>query len=502
MNNPPTSQLARPLPSPGSDHQSGGVPAFVWLLGVIALAVAASFLFQTPDGQRDLMAVTIAGSLLMLITYSPNVGIPALLIYLAFFGGIRRWLIPVLGWPVNDPLLLVGPFLALLFFLNLLPTRRLPTEKGLPRLLNILLVIMVAQIFNPLQGGLTVGIAGALFYIVPVMWFYLGRMKATPALLKRLFRVTVAVSILAAAYGLYQTWFGYLPSEVQWVHLTHMEALYVGEGQRAFAFFTFPAEYAWFLCLGIVLLWAAVLRGRYSALLPIPLLALGVFFESERGVIVSTLAACAALWAIQGHTVRVWLPRGALALVLAVSGLVLSLQQAQQMKFSGQTQALVTHQTSGLLDPTNQNTSTAGLHSSMLLNGFERGAQNPIGAGLGATTIAAQKYGAGEQSTEVDMSNMFVSLGLIGGLLYLGIVGLILVTAVRFWHRERSGIALAIVGILFLMFGQWLNGGQYCTAFLVWFCIGALDQMQRKQMRDTATQPNVAFKKPEDWPVR
>ncbi len=481
MNNPPTPQLARPLPSGKSGHQNGGVSNVLWLVGLAVVAIAASFLFQTPDGQRVLLVLTLFGCLLMLLTYSPMVGIPALLVFLAFLGGVRRWLIPVFGWPQNDPLLLVAPLLAILFFLNLLPTRQLPTVKGLPRLLNILLVIMVVEIINPLQGGIAVGIAGALFYVVPVIWFYLGRLKGTPALLKRLFKVTVGISILAAVYGLYQTWFGYLPSEEEWVRLAHMEALHVGGGYRAFAFFTFPAEYDWFLCLGIVLLWAAFLRGRYVALAPIPLLGLAVFFESGRGPVVSTLATCVALWAIQGRNIRGWLPRGALALALATAGLILSLQQAQQMQFSAQTQALVNHQTSGLLDPTNEKTSTAGLHSSMLLNGFAEGFKNPIGKGLGATTLAAQKFGAGGGSTEVDMSNMFVSLGLVGGTLYLTIVGLVFVKAVRYWHQARSGVALAIVGILFLTFGQWLNGGQYCAAFLIWFCIGTLDRIQRTQ---------------------
>ena len=458
----------------------------MWLAGVAVLALLAAFLFQTPDGQRILLVVTILGCLLMLMSYSPKVGIPGLLVYLSFLGGMRRWLIPVFGWPKNDPLLLVAPLLAILFFLNLFPTRRFPTDTKLTCLLNGLLVFMIVEIINPLQGGLAVGIAGALFYVVPLIWFYLGRLKATPIILTRLFIISIGISILAAIYGLYQTWFGYLPSEEQWVHLTHMESLHIGGGNRAFAFFTFAAEYDWFLCLGVILLWVAFLRGKYFALAPIPLLVLAIFFESGRGPIVSTLATCVALWAIQGRTIRVWLPRSALALALAVVGLVLSLQQAQQMQFSSQTQALVTHQTSGLLDPTNSKTSTAGVHSGMILHGFVVGFTSPIGQGLGKTTIAAQKFGSGQGSMEQDMSNMFVSLGFIGGLLYIVIVGTILVMAIRFWHQTRSGIALAIVGILFLNFGQWLNGGQYSLAFLIWFCIGALDQMYKaEQLKQT-----------------
>lgn len=500
MSNPLTSPLIQPAPA--SDPHAAGPNRIWWQICIAAALVAAWVGFGTQDGQRDILTVTIFGTLFLLIAYSPAVGFPALLVFLSFLGGVRRWLIPVFGWPQNDPLLLVAPLIAILFFLNLLPTRRLPTAKGLPRLLNILLVLMILEVVNPLQGGIAVGMAGALFYIVPVIWFYLGRLNATPALLQRLFSVTVGISILAAIYGLYQTWFGYSASEEEWVKLAHMQALHVGGGNRAFAFFTFSAEYDWFLCLGIVLLWTAFLRRRYLALLPIPLLGLAVFFESGRGPVVSTLATCVALWAIQGRSLKAWLPRGALALGLAVVGLVLSLQQAQQVKFSSQTQALVSHQTNGLLDPTNAKTSTAGIHSAMILSGFAGGFKTPIGYGLGATTIAAQKFGAGEGSTELDLSNMFVSLGFLGGFLYLAIVGTIFAAAIRYWHQARTGVALAIMAVLFLQFGQWLNGGQYSIAFLIWFCIGGLDRLARQQAAKKAVKnepPPALAEIPKAW---
>ena len=301
--------------------------------------------------------------------------------------------------------------------------------------------------------------------------------------MKQIFQVTVGIAIVASLYGLYQTWFGYLPSETAWMQLSGMGALSVGGTLRAFSFFTSFAEYSWVLCIAIVVLWAAALRRNYIALVPVPLLALAVFLESGRGCVISTLAACVAIWAVQGRTMKSWIPRGALALVLTIIGMVVSLQQIQQQSFSAQTSDLVAHQTSGLLNPLDAKSSTAGIHSTMVLGGVVQGFKTPLGEGLGATTLAAAKFDGAGAGTELDISNMFASLGFIGGFLYLAIIITIFITAVKYWNVTRTGISLSILGILVLMTGQWLTGAQYSTAFLIWFSIGALDSLYRREMR-------------------
>ena len=461
---------------------SGGLPWQLRLAIFAGLIVGAPFLFQTSIGQRGLLAAVIFGLIGMLLIFSPRMGVSALLIFLAVIGGVRRWLIPFLGYTTTDPLVLVGPALAGLFFLNLLATRTLPRDTQLARFQMWFVGLMVLEIINPLQGGIAVGLAGALFYIVPILWYYLGRRFGSTTLMKRIFQVTVGIAIVASFYGLYQTWFGYLPSETAWMQLSGMGALFVGGTLRAFSFFTSFAEYTWVLCLAIVILWAAVLRRRYIAFVPIPLLALAVFLASSRGCVISTLAACVAIWAVQGRTIRSWIPRGILALLLTVAGLIVSLQQVQHQTFSSQTSDLIAHQTNGLLNPLDAKSSTAGIHSSMILDGVAQGFKTPLGRGLGSTTLAASKFDGAGGGTELDISNMFASLGFLGGFLYLAIVITVFVTAARYWILMRSGVSLAILGILVLMTGQWLSGAQYSTAFLVWFSIGALDNLSRKEL--------------------
>jgi hypothetical protein len=96
-----------------------------------------------------------------------------------------------------------------------------------------------------------------------------------------------------------------------------------------------------------------------------------------------------------------------------------------------------------------------------------------LGRGPGATNLAASRFGAGGSagSTEIDVSNAFVSLGLTGGLVFAGILMLAFRGVIR---RYLSGetLALAVLGLLVTCLGQWLTGGLYALLPLFWFLLG------------------------------
>ncbi|HZO89116.1 MAG TPA: hypothetical protein VFB38_12335 [Chthonomonadaceae bacterium] len=480
--NRPAAAAHYPIALPGRPRFGQSLAPFVRLLPVAAVLALAPLAMRSDGGRRALLA---SSAFVALFSMRATGAFPlCALAYLAFLGGIRRYLIPVLGWSGNDLLLLVCPAVAGLIFGGKAFARQLPRDTRLARLLPWLLLIMALQIFNPMQGGLEVGAAGALFYIVPLLWYYVGRDLGTAEFLPKLLRLTVGIAILAALYGLYQNFFGFAPCEETWIQLAGplYGALNVGDTKRVFSFFTSAAEYNAFLSLGIVLLWAYWLRTRsFAALLPIPLLAAAILYSGIRGPIVFTLFTCALLVAVQGRRAASWLPRCCLALAVGAVGLIWSLQQVEKVNGGGQAQELVAHQTQGLLNPFDSEKSTVGIHTDLIGIGFMEGFTNPLGRGLGATTLAASKYGEGSVSTEVDLSNMFLSLGLAGGLLYAALCGLILTNAFRYWHRARSVVALSLLGVLAASLGQWLNGGHYAACLLIWFCIGALDRAQAEE---------------------
>jgi hypothetical protein len=112
----------------------------------------------------------------------------------------------------------------------------------------------------------------------------------------------------------------------------------------------------------------------------------------------------------------------------------------------------------------------------MFWSGILQGFTYPIGHGLGSTTDAASKFGGDTDtgSSELDISDMFIALGLIGGSLYLYIVVCAMRQALAYLRTVRLGISLPVVAILICSLGSWLIGGQYSTSAFLFFLIGAL----------------------------
>jgi hypothetical protein len=224
-------------------------------------------------------------------------------------------------------------------------------------------------------------------------------------------------------------------------------------------------------------------------LLILPLL-VAVFLTGSRGPIAKVLVTAVVLWAILGHTKRTWVVRGVIALLIAGMGLTWSLSQVSQVGGNERIQHRVQRQTEGLLNATDKGSSAVG-HFQMMVMGYKRAVQHPLGQGLGATTKAAGKFGGNAANTEVDFTNVLLSTGLVGGAIYHVMIILIILTAVRYWIRTRSLLAMCLVGILAVMFLLWLKGGQYAVSTLLWFSIGALDRLYRDVDKPVVAEDQV-----------
>lgn len=431
---------------------------------------------------RTVLALIAFVILFGLLRARPFVGAVATLAYLALIGGVRRWLIPIFGYAGNDPLLLVVPVLSIVSAMTLGNASGRQRPEGLTKLTRWLLGLMLLQAFNPLQGGIGVGLGGIIFYVVPVLWFFIGRKYSTPGGVRWFLRTIVILGICAAGYGLYQTWFGFNAGEMAWLNemkaKDSYQALQVGV-IRAFSFFTSASEYACFLGIAFVILWAALLQGSWTAIIPLPLIGLALFLESSRGIIILTLFSCCVIWAVQGRSRPAWLARGAVALIVGFSGLGWSLTHLEDAEFDERISSLIEHQADGLSDPFGEKSTGAG-HVDRIQDGIWYGISHPWGAGLGATTIAAGKFGGSDLGTEGDLSNLFVSLGVVGGVLYAAVIFTALKTAFEFWRLTRNWISLSIIGILLVQILHWLNTSQYSTVMLIWFLLGSMEGILTK----------------------
>ena len=456
----------------------------------IALGVLALFFLIAFDHVRAAVAFTAVSAIVALATIRLRLALAATLVFLVFLGDLRRLLIPVADWSATDPLLLVGPILALALAGNALMTGALSFDSSPSRWMLALMAIMILQVFNPHQGGLIVGVAGIMFQLIPLLWFWIGKAYATRSFLRTLlFRVVLTLTVLATLFGLYQSLVGYLPYQLEWFRIAGYSSLGNPErGLSPITFFASNTEHAIFVSLGIVLLWSMVLCKRWKAILLIPILFGALLMTGIRGPVAKILAVAAGLWAILGRNVTAWIARGGLALTVAAAGLFWSLSGISQTLDnapSGVQSRLERQADEFVRTPTGQREySSAGTHLGMMIHGYRRGLQYPLGMGLGAGTKAAMKFGEAG-SSEVDLADSVRSLGIPGGIVYHVLVVLLVIQGFRLWNRERSLLSMALLGFMGITFLGWLSGGRYAVTPLLWFCLGAADRFYQSSPDDS-----------------
>jgi hypothetical protein len=479
--------------SPGPVRPAGSSPRVLSMtagvVGVTAFALVGGVVLTDPRGLRALLAAAAAVFFAGIGFLAPRRLIFALVVWLALLGFLRRF---VSQWsPAAGPadlLLLVGPAAIVVLFLVAARSgafRRRTTFANAVLALNLLVLLGAV---NPLQGSFTAGLAGLLFVLVPTLAFWIGRVFCDDTTLTRVLVLVAFFSLGEAIYGLAQTFIGFPSWDSAWI-ATHEDlyaALYVGDFIRPFAGFSSFAEYGYFLAIGLIVWVALAVRGRAMllALSASFLLAVAVFYASTRTVLV-------ALVAVLGVTAaaRYRFPIGVAALVTAallVSVPVVA-KYFQHAGSGGAAATLASHQVGGLANPLDPQQSTLRGHLTLLKLGVVSAIHNPIGNGIGGVTIAGAKFGGVEQSTEADPSNMAVALGVPGLLVYLVLVATGFSQAYRLAVRRRDGIAIVALGVVTLTFLQWLNGGQYAIAFLLWLTFGWIDRQQTRRRLEGAS---------------
>ncbi len=455
----------------------------LWLFGGICVGVLIALLLL--DQVRAAVGFTALVGLVAMAMMRMRLAILAALVFLVVLGDLRRLLLPVAEWAGTDPLLVVGPAFALIATGYTWASGRLSFDTPAAKWMLAVMAIMLAQIFNPRQGGLIVGVAGIMFQLVPLLWFWLGRAYGNRNFLQTLlFRVVLGLSALAMLFGLYQSLVGYLPYQFEWYRTAGYVALGTPEtGLAPITFFASGSEHNLFVNFGLILLWTLVLFRHWGALWPVPFFFGALLLTGSRGPIAKGLVMMTGLWAILGSSLKTWMLRGTLALVIAVGGLYLGLSELTQ-SLDGtpkHVQAQIERQAAEFVhgSGSHQGSSTAN-HLGMLLYGYRLGLQRPLGHGLGAGTKAAKKFG-NFGTTETDLGDSIRALGIPGGLAYHGLVFVLVLTGFRLWRRERSPLSMAFLGFMGIAFLAWLRGGHYAVTPLLWFCLGAMDRLWKNE---------------------
>ena len=346
------------------------------------------------------------------------------------------------------------------------------------------------EIFNPLQGGLYVGLTGALFMLVPLFWFYFGQ-SMDERFIQLALRVTVALGILASAYGLYQLVFGYPAFEQYWIDNTDFyTSIAVGHVKRALATFSSAEEWGRYTEIGAIAALGFVLAARkifakIGWLACALALVTAIFLSGQRTAVFGFAVGVITLMLLGARNLKWAAARLAIVLVPLVLVFVFVTPPTNDEEFSKRDNETVTtllaHTQRGTLNPAEEESLQVRFENwSYLLTSVIP--YRPLGAGIGAGSLGDLRSNRNSELPPIDnfILVMALSCGIPGALVFMWILAratwLSLRLARNDLKQERSisvnRIVAAIMPALILnsIFG--LTFSIYSVAPIAWLLIG------------------------------
>lgn len=466
--------------------------SIVWFGATQVLTVFGAWAAAASDNIFRLFALgSVTGAMLVSLIISFEAGLTAMIFFEPFRGFLRRLQYLIVPYSQSEPIHLITPAVTFVAFLMLLQRQKLEIVRATPLAgaVSILGAIYFAQIFNPLQGSIFVGLTGALFFLVPVAWFYFGQ-AAQSEFVPKILRLVVILSIVASFHGVYQMIFGYPGFEQYWIDNTDLyTSIAVNKVTRALATFNSAEEWGRYVQLAcIVAFGLGIMKTEGSKRLFWLISGLGLIImlalTGQRSAIFGLLLGFTVLFLTGARSARAAFAR--LALLFAPLILISALSSFVGDDEEGNSgdgdsvNTMLTHTTKGTVKPAGEGSLYARFDTWTRIVTKDLPA-NPIGNGIGADGLAATRE---TNNTDDPTDNHFLSVALSAGvpaaLLLIWIFIRSLILSFRLWHHSdpdsaesgwwRIALALAASFLLNNWFGTTFT--IYSVAPLGWLVIG------------------------------
>ena len=475
--------------------QSGTPRRQLKLWPAVTLPLSAAVVWAVNTGGeafRWLGLGGLASAMALALMISLEAGLVAMMIFEPLRGFLRRVQYVFLPYSQTDPIHVLTPLVTILGFMMLVQRRRFAMfrETPLAGLVTVLAIIFFLQVFNPLQGGLTVGLSGALFVLIPVIWFYFGQ-TIKPRFVESVFPLIVALGLITSLYGMYQLSVGFPSFEQYWIDNTEFyNSISVGGVERALATFSSAEEWGRYIEVGALIAFsfgpgAATKARRFGWFLSGGALSGMLLLTGQRTAIFGLILGCLVLLLLGARTWRNAVTR--LVLVIAPLLLVAVLAKAptnDDMLSHGQDDRMGTvlsHTARGTLNPAQEESLQERLKNWTFL-ATELVPYRPLGIGIGGTSLAAWRFNSELDLPPIDsyFISTVITCGLPAALLFMWI----LVRATRMsWSSYRRAavgsrearvwrVASTLMPVLVLnsMFGNTFT--LYSVAPVGWLLIG------------------------------
>ncbi len=482
-------------------------PLQLWPVVTLPLSALAVWAVNAGgEALRWLGLGALAWSLALPLLVSLEAGLFAMMLFEPLRGFLRRAQYLFLPYSQTDPIHIVTPLITLLALAMLLQRRglRIFRETPLAGLVSILGLVYFLEIFNPLQGGLSVGLSGALFTLVPVVWFYFGQ-TVKPAFLETALRLMVVLGILTSLYGLYQLAFGFPSFEQYWIDNTEFyNSISVGNVKRALATYSSAEEWGRYIELGALVAFGFgasamgyIRRAGWFACGAA--LTLMLLLTGQRTAIFGLMLGVFVLLLLGAKTWRSAVARLLLALapVVLIAVLVKAPTNDDMLSHgSDDTMGTVlSHSARGTLRPAQEDSLQERLKNWTFL-ATEYIPYRPLGIGLGGTSVGAWRFNNELDLPPIDsyFISTVITCGLPAALLFIWILFRATRMSWRAFRRAEAGsqearvwrIAATLMPVLILnsFFGNTFT--LYSVAPVGWLLIGWISAAALRQASEQA----------------
>jgi hypothetical protein len=448
--------------------------------GVIALGAVIAFLLVSGQIRTIVLVLLLVLGTLCL---SPRRGIYILLTFLPFMYFLRRQLLHFHDFAQRDPILLFPPLITVAMFVGFIGFRggqlnRYVRRSGLMKAVLALLILFFLQMFNPLQGNLLVGVAGAIYFIIPMLWVFMGLLLDERDV-RRIFGLIVVIGTVTALYGIYQHQFGF--SDVEQYEMASKGFLKAfGERPRIMSTFAGLVDFSLYMVITGAICFAQYWSTKKNLifLLLFGLISFALLWAASRTSFLILAFSIVTFLIMSSKHLRLVLVRGVVALI-AVAAVYLYLYSYTPVEIyeaHGSSNPFIAHTIAGVAHPTQESTFQKRLRTWSYISG--RGlAEYPIGRGLGSTTTAARKFSGGKIFV-VDSYFFEIIHGssLAAGILFIVVLVLFFRAAISLSLRFRDNLTYKIIiSLLSAVFLGSIFGGSIRDSIsgpVAWLLIG------------------------------
>ena len=417
----------------------------------------------------------------------------AMMVFEPLRGILRRLQYLFIDYSSQDPIHVLTPIVTLFALASLLRSQRLNILFASPLAgwVSLLALIYFAEIFNPLQGGVIVGLSGAMFTLVPLVWFYFGQFIKDEFITNTL-RLMIVVGLVTSLYGVYQLVFGYPAFEQYWISNTDFyNSINVGRIERAIATFSSAEEWGRYTELGAIAAFgfASVqkrLAVRLGWFLAGAVLVAFVLLTGQRSAVFGLALGLMVLLVLSARSLTNAIARVSLVLLpLALLIVLVKPPEMDEIWSNDETQSVSTvlsHTQRGVLKPADEDSLQERLTNWKHL-ATEVIPYRPLGTGIGAGTLSEWRFNQNsEDLPPIDSSILLTAItcGIPGALLFIWILSRSTWLSIRAARRsslaDKNGINKKIIAAMMCafalnaMFG--MTFGLYSVAPLAWLFIG------------------------------